>query len=103
MAKIATGIYTGDGAVTQAVAGVGFQPTYVIIHPQVDNVDGQSYKNDADVWSHWWRNGNNIWMYDNDDMISSLDVDGFTVGNGTGYANVLNINLRVYTYIAFGT
>jgi len=32
------------------------------------------------------------------DMIISLDVDGFTVGDGTGYANVLNALGGIYVY-----
>ncbi len=35
------------------------------------------------------------------DQIISLDADGFTVGDGTPWVNVVNINTNVYSYAAY--
>lgn len=87
-----TGTYTGDGAATKAITGVGFQPSVVIVHDQ-DNEMG--VKTDQD--------GTKTFRYSSyqDDHIVSLDSDGFTVGDGTASANLYNTNTTVYTYIAW--
>jgi hypothetical protein len=36
-----------------------------------------------------------------DDHIISLNSDGFTVGDGTPSSNLVNVNIIVYTYIAW--
>ena len=99
----ATGTYTGDGAVTQAIIGVGFQPRFMLIYAQMQACL-KAMKNDTD--------GLNADMIEpvagmpqhryEADQIISLDADGFTVGDGTTLANTVNINLVTYTYIAFG-
>lgn len=100
-AKMATGTYTGDGNATKGITGVGFQPKYVRIF-----CHGASYigvrceKTDQDgVYS---MGGDvNLVQYLADGIIS-LDADGFTVGDGTGWAaNWWNLNNNVYTYIAW--
>ena len=99
---MATGNYTGNGAATQAIAGAGFQPEFVIVYKtstaQHDhdwalksNLDGLN----ASVWYA----GDNT-RYEADQVIS-LDVDGFTVGDGTISTNICNVNLMTYTFIAF--
>jgi len=99
--RMTTGTYTGDGAATQAIAGVGFTPRFVIIYRQdvVNKTPG--WKIDQDGVFCGLLN-TDTWIYA-DDMIISLDVDGFTVGDGTGYGlNAFNVVTIVYTYICFG-
>lgn len=101
VAFIHTGTYQGDGGVTLAITGVGFQPKYVIIWTQAIVQIGIAWKSDQD--------GINASVLDLaagllryiTDMIISLDADGFTVGDGTGVANAFNINLQDYTYVAY--
>lgn len=99
--RFATGTYTGDGAATQGIVGVGFQPRYVTIYPH-GTQGGLSHKTDRDgVNSKVWRHGVQ-WYYDADHIIS-LNADGFTVGDGTPLGiNMVNVLNVVYTYVAFG-
>jgi len=100
--KFVTGTYIGDGAATQAIVGVGFQPKGIIIYVQSNVMPHYMphYKITQDGLNSIW--GGGTWVYINDNIIS-LDADGFTVGDNTfGGANLLNINLVQYTYIAFG-
>jgi len=98
-----TGSYTGDAAATQAITGVGFQPTVLIVYLPNNSTYGNAYKTDQyGTKTHLPRGGgnNNVWE---DDHIISLDADGFTVGDGTaGVGNILNINATDYYYIAWG-
>ena len=97
-----TGTYTGNGAATQAIIGVGFQPRFVRIWIHTDN-----YGNTA----HYWKSSLDgqgtfyftagLLMGYRIDHIRSLDADGFTVGNGTGHENALNQADVDYTYVAF--
>lgn len=100
-AKIKTGNYTGDGNTTKGITGVGFQPKFLIIYPQVTQVNMPFMKSSQDGTKTSYNTGSNTFY--EDDYIISLDADGFTVGDGTGgsSANHCNINGRVYTYIAF--
>jgi len=79
-AHFSTKLYTGDGATTLAVSGVGFQPDFTWIknrdeaddHTLVDSVRGAtkylvSNEIDAEV--------------DDSTFVASLDSDGFTVGD----------------------
>ena len=96
--QFATGTYTGDGAATQIIIGVGFQPKFVWIWRQVDiENDIPAMKADVDgLFAELW-----LWNVGHGyktDMIISLDADGFTVGDGTGYGNVLNTVGQTYTY-----
>ena len=103
LGNFVTGTYTGDGAATQAIVGVGFQPRFLIVFKNVTTTLGDmGMKSEVD--------GNNTklfwlptaaWYYQVDHIIS-LDANGFTVGDGTGSANSFNINLMSYTYIAYG-
>lgn len=94
--------YQGDGAATQAIAGVGFRPRFLIIYNQVAD-RGIGFKTELDgtaaliiVQPDLAAN------YYEDDQIISLDADGFTVGDGT--LSVINMNnvAEPYVYIAFG-
>jgi hypothetical protein len=102
--QMATGTYTGDGAATQAIVGLGFQPTAIIIYVEeiVPNNTGY-YGVKADVDGLYAKVMARFdYMYELDHIIS-LDADGFTVGDGTGsgIGNILNRNTKIYTYVAF--
>ena len=103
--RLATGIYTGDGAATQAIAGLGFQPKLVWIYGHA-NVGGgillpfgMKIPNNGLFAQMFFVAAPDVFY--KVDMIISLDAGGFTVGDGTGYWNVFNSNAIVYTYIAF--
>ena len=103
--RFATGIYTGDGGVTQAIIGVGFQPIALIIYAQVFTVPTPAFKTDQDglfayVFDAVLVGPNWRWQTD---FIISLDADGFTVGDGTPIAlNYLNVADRPYAYVCWG-
>jgi len=88
------GTYTGNGASTQAITGVGFAPKFLYITiaggtPEV------SFSNSTDV-------PNTFVVFSTGSVqrtgeVNSHDADGFTVSN----ANNRNNNLTVYTYVAF--
>jgi len=105
-ARIKTGTYTGDGAASQAITGVGFQPTFVIVLERVDNRYGILTKTDKDgVNAHAFASdGTYMWADYDDDLLISLDSDGFTVGDGTAaqMGNEFNYSGREYTFIAYG-
>ena len=77
-----TVLYTGDGATTQAITGVGFEPEFLWtkkrsatgFHALVDSVRGAT--------NYLSSNSTNI-SYDDAEYITSLDSDGFTVGVNT--------------------
>lgn len=99
--KIANGTFTGDGASTQAITGLGFQPRFIYINGRVDNTFNPFYKNANSGTKSFY--GAPTVQYE-DDYIISFDADGFTVGNGTGGSagNALNIGAQVYEYFAWG-
>jgi hypothetical protein len=100
LANVATDTYVGDGAATQAIASVGFQPRFVLIWKEVDNTQTPAPKCDQDgLGALVWRDTvGPSWFTD---QIISLDADGFTVGDGTTFLNITNVNLVTYTYVAF--
>lgn len=106
--KFVTGTYTGDNGATQAIVDVGFQPKYLFVYPQLDNVvlTFWAQKSDRDgLNTDIIVRGAPIQHHYETDQIISLDADGFTVGDGTGgyaAANVLNVAARIYTFVAFG-
>ena len=102
---IATGTYVGDGNATKSIIGIGFKPKHVMIIEQVaDGTAHQGFKITQDginslATASFGAGGIATWTTD---MIISLDVDGFTVGDGTGLSNAFNINAHSYSYIGFG-
>ena len=95
--QMKTGTFTGDGNATQAITGVGFQPKFVIIMTHV-GVGGtvQAAKTDQDgTYAQISKGAEMQW---DEDIIISLDADGFTIGD----FDPLNISGVVHTYIAFG-
>ena len=98
---IKTGTYIGNGAATQAVAGVGFLSTHILILRETDNTNNQGTKtpieNPGGACSSWRSAG--LYQYSQDDIIS-LDADGFTVGDGTpAGTNIFNVLGVTYTYV----
>lgn len=111
-ARITTGTYTGDGATSQAITGVGFQPVLVVITKRLtsdsfnftdretvwtsdqivdDNADGGAVTQDATT--------NGIKFTTN--SIISLNADGFTVDDN-GVDVDPNENTTVYNFYAIG-
>jgi hypothetical protein len=112
-AQIKTGTYTGDGATSQAITGVGFAPKYVRIWARFtsenstgaqmvettdtmvdDNASGYAYS----VFSTTL-NAANVGGYTN--RIIALGADGFTVDDAALDAHP-NKNAQVYNYMAIG-
>lgn len=85
------GTYTGNGGATQVVTGVGFQPTMVLIIPAntddpvflPTSLDAAGTSAATFASSH------------TNDLIASLDADGFTVGTNR------NTSGQTYHYVAF--
>lgn len=108
--RIKTGTYTGDGAGApggQAITGVGFQPKYVMIWEKTttdDQLDySPSFKSDQDylTMNLTYDPGTPKCFVTYDDMVLSLDSDGFTVADAGGDVDP-NKNGRTYIYVAFG-
>lgn len=106
--KFTTGTYTGDGNATQAIAGLGFAPTIVMVIALVQDVNASNFQ----TWKTMSMQTsvtptNAIALYralntmNTDDFIPSLDADGFTVGDGSTFTNVLNLNGKTYYYAAW--
>jgi hypothetical protein len=103
--NFATGSYVGDGAATQAIAGVGFQPKYVFLYQRgVAEFDATYwfYKTNQDaLLTFLFTSGGTGFNY-RVDYIISLDINGFTVGDGTGgVANLANILAANYSFICW--
>jgi len=93
--KSSVGSYTGDGNGTQAITGLGFSPSFVMIQGTDSGGELQ------------WR----VWDSDRGDNLSldfqnasaettnnlTLDADGFTVGYTAG-----NVNTNNYIFLAMG-
>jgi len=106
-ARIATGSYTGDGATSLAITGVGFLPKIVWIHLRVtadstgsapiwtsnvivdDNASGMAMTDGGAQWTG------------RTDRIIALGSDGFTVDD-SGSDGAPNTNGAVYNYWAIG-
>lgn len=104
LAKIAYGTYSGNGAVSQAITGIGFQPRVVWIMEDVpaesvaDNVFFKMEGQDADLaFAHTSTPTHSIL----DNRLISLDADGFTVGDDGGDSHP-NKNGVDYIYLAIG-
>lgn len=81
---MATGTFTGDGAASHAITGVGFKPTFLIVNQGTTSIPtGTStrFKNVdiIDPWSHFFGAGTAT-----ETGIISLDTDGFTVSTDPG-------------------
>lgn len=101
--QFATGTYVGTGS-SQAITGVGFQPKFLIIFDKnlgVGHATGMINDQDSNYTSV-----NDYGAFGADapffvsGHITALGSDGFTVGAPA--TNRLNINLRNYSYAAWG-
>ena len=109
-ARIATGTYTGDAAASQAITGVGFTPKFLRISQQITSAGIGSDQNwttnviidDIAGGTSLHPSGDDAHDTTKVDRIISLDADGFTVGDGTGFANETNASAVVYNYLAIG-
>ena len=100
-----TVLYTGDGASSNSITGVGFQPDWLwiknrlrasISHVLVDSVRGLG-DNGVNL-NTLSSNNNNVEFNQSDaDGVSSLNSDGFTVG----YNNSNAFNLSTDSYVAW--
>lgn len=110
MARIATGTYTGDGAESQGITGVGFQPKFVMIADQT--TDGATFAqrahslttdviidNDAQGLAIALGGPGADLAFDNG--IIALGADGFTVDDGAGDLDP-NQNTIVYDFVVLG-
>ena len=98
---IATGTYTGDGGVAQAITGIGFAPKVAVV------TDRQAAGGAARMFQKWdvmladlctnWS-----WFCDVEaDHLISLDADGFTVDDDAGDSHP-NKSGQVYLYYCLG-
>lgn len=105
-AKIKTGSYTGNGAESHAITGVGFAPKYVYIFQRItthETAVAPFMTTPEIVDDH--ANGGCIafsgWPIFLIDAIISLDADGFTVDDG-GDNDHPNKSTIVYNYLCIG-
>lgn len=102
---IKTGTYTGDGAVSKAITGVGFQPKYLCIWPHPTGEDTKQIFEKLDqTWgdycmAHTVTVGQEHYSYDH--RIKTLDADGFTVDDDSSDSSP-NANGIQYNYFAIG-
>ena len=103
---IKTGTYTGDTGTTQAVTGVGFEPIYLKIWEAPASGNGSNMAETTD--SYVDNDADGLAQYTNhdatenkaqNDIIRSLDADGFTVGDQGGLQG-FNSNGIIYEYMA---
>jgi len=99
--RFTTGTYTGDGAATLVITGVGFQPRFVFIVLQSDFEQDQIFfKSDQDgLYAKQIFTSDLRWDVD---VIISLDADGFTIGDGSTSINLVNCVDLVYAFMCWG-
>lgn len=93
---IKVGTYTGNGAATQAITGVGFHPDSLLVGQHRDANSPSLNMKTAAMTDNVLQAAINGWF--RADIVISLDADGFTVGDGELAA--LNVNGLLYSYIA---
>lgn len=105
--QVATGTLTGDGAVSQAISGLGFQPVYVQITQRqtVDNTNvvrcmtTDTINDDIAAGGSIYETDTVLKFYDN--QIISLDADGFTIDDA-GADSFPNKNGELSNWVAIG-
>ncbi len=104
--RIATGSYTGDGATSLAITGVGFRPKYVRIWDRHTVTGGTmviTETTDTIIDDHASGMAVQISLaaLSKQDAIISLDSDGFTVDDA-GADDHPNKSGTVYNYLCLG-
>jgi len=97
LCKIKIGSYSGDNVNGRQVTGVGFQPIFLIIYARRGDSNIYTVFKTSSDGLYSKRPGDGAWQ---DNIVTSLNPDGFTTGSQTGVANETGFT---YTYIAFGT
>ncbi len=107
-ASIKTGSYTGDGATSQGITGVGFLPKYVKTWVREVTAGNSmvSYETTSDIIDDnaaglTVRIGVSGTHSVQTNRIISLDADGFTVDDA-GADSHPNQNSQIYNYLAIG-
>ncbi len=104
-AKIKTGTYTGNGSTSQAITGVGFQPTYVGIW-EIASTSGNKIEatngmvSASKTFSHYGAASGSYHSHQSDRIIA-MGADGFTVDDA-GSDSDPNKASRTYYYLALG-
>lgn len=107
---IATGTFTGDGATSQAITGLGFQPKAIWIYKRftVDNTAFAAFEFvfssteiEADNAAGGVASSDGSTLRFKTDKVIALGADGFTVDDGGADADP-NADTIVYNYIAIG-
>lgn len=99
--RFATGTYTGDGTLSQAITRIGFTPRLVHVIPQfsADTLNRPSClkidQHTADMCLA------DLFRSHYDNMLNSLDSDGFTVDDNATDADPNTLG-QVYIYWALG-
>lgn len=94
--KIKVGTYTGDGAASKAITGIGFTPKAVFIKGNTLTANNAVMKLDSMAAGDSFGWGFNSAALTT--VITSIDADGFTVGNDAG----INVNTIVYYFVCIG-
>ena len=111
-AQIATGSYTGDGATSQAITGVGFRPTFLIVSARI--TADQFVSAGAGVKSWYFTTdvimddnaagmalgAQGSWQWEINHVIA-LGSDGFTVDDD-GTNEHPNTSSTTYNFVAIG-
>lgn len=108
-AIIVTGTYTGDGATSQAISGLGITPKYVRIWEQGADTDSvfmcettpDMIDDDADGMAATALPLTFLYPYLADNQIIALASGSFTVDDGGSDFNP-NTNTVIYNYMAIG-
>jgi hypothetical protein len=94
--EVNTGSYTGNGAASRNITGVGFQPNYVIVRASNTSGTARDGVHKATAFTDPFSTFFSATAPTNTG-ITALQADGFQVGNN---ANVNN-NTTPYAYVAF--
>lgn len=105
VARIKTGSYTGNGATSYSITGIGFTPKFVKIW-LADTSGGDTYvfeKSDqhSTTFDTVWSCSATDEVQTADNQIISIDADGFTVDDAGADAHP-NKNAQGYIYLVIG-
>lgn len=108
-ARVKTGNYTGDGALSQAITGIGFKPVYVRVWEEnaqgvaivISETTDTLVDNNAAGFAANFADFNGVGNFYQFNKIISLDADGFTVDDA-GADAAPNTNSQVYSFLAIG-